>query len=220
MGIHLYAGSTLNAQLAFYTKPLLLVSLILFLYFATKQAERNKFKNLILLGLVFSLSGDVFLLFQSEVETYFTAGLISFFIAHVFYIWAFSKTYLKNHNIPIIKRQGWVMILILAYGFLFYKAIENDLGKMVGPVIFYTVVITLMLLIAVNRFERVSSYSFWFIALGAALFVASDSILAWNKFKSPLPYSHIQIMGTYGLAQLFIVLGAIRQIQDAKQLAE
>lgn len=214
LGVHLYAGSFSFPVLAFFTKPLLLISLIVFFLIYTRGARRNLFRNLIFLGLVFSLSGDVFLMFQDSDGSYFTAGLVSFLIAHIFYIWAFSKTYLKNHNIPIIKRQGWVMVLIVAYGYLFYKALEDFLGKMVGPVILYTAVITLMLLIAVNRFERVSRYSFWFIAIGAALFVASDSILAWNKFRAPLPYSHFQIMATYGLAQLFIVLGAARQVEE------
>lgn len=214
LGVHLYAGSFSLPALAFYTKPLLLISLIVFFLIYTKEARSNLFRNLIFLGLVFSLSGDVFLLYQEEGSFYFIGGLVSFLIAHIFYIWAFSKTYLKNHNIPIIKRQGWVMVLIVAYGYLFYKALEDFLGTMVGPVILYTAVITLMLLIAVNRFERVSRYSFWFIAIGAALFVASDSILAWNKFRAPLPYSHFQVMATYGIAQLFIVLGAVRQVED------
>lgn len=217
LGINLYAGSNAYPDLAFYTKPALVISLILFFILHTRKMQGGVFRTLIVLGLVFSLSGDVFLMFQNQASAYFTAGLVSFLIGHIFYIWAFSKTYLENHKIALIKRQGWVMVLIVGYGFVFFGAIKDYVGSFIGPVILYTMVITLMLLIAVNRFERVGRASFWLIAIGAALFVASDSILAWNKFKHAIDYSHFLIMSTYGVAQLLITLGAIKQVEGMSE---
>jgi len=214
LGVHLYAGYNDYQQLEMISKPTLLIWLIVFFALNTHKKKCGVFKILILLGLIFSLAGDVLLIFQKEQSGYFMTGLIAFVIAHVFYVWAFTKTYLNNHEIPLIKRQGWVMILILAYGILFFRAIKEHVGSFIGPVILYTAVITLMLLMAVNRYGRVGRISFWLVTLGAVLFVASDSILAWNKFVHPLPNSHFLIMATYGLAQLFIVLGAMRQVQQ------
>jgi uncharacterized membrane protein YhhN len=54
------------------------------------------------------------------------------------------------------------------------------------------------------------------MASGAVLFVASDSILAWNKFVNHVPHSHLLIMGTYGLAQWGIAMGAVIQIQHVR----
>jgi uncharacterized membrane protein YhhN len=51
---------------------------------------------------------------------------------------------------------------------------------------------------------------------GAILFVASDSLLAFNKFFSAFNYSGLIIMLTYGLAQLFITEGAVRYINAEK----
>jgi uncharacterized membrane protein YhhN len=68
--------------------------------------------------------------------------------------------------------------------------------------------------VAINRYARVSVKSFWFITIGAVFFVASDSVLAWNKFVQTLSYSQLSIMLTYGLAQLGIVYGAIFQLKD------
>ena len=216
LGVHLFAGHQGNAHLAMLSKPALLVSLILFFAITTFKKKNGKFRDLVLLGLVFCLAGDVFLMFQDLNKSYFLAGLIAFLIGHVFYVWAFTKTYLSNHEIPLIKRQGWVMILILGYGIMFFREIKEHVGSLIGPVILYTAVITLMLLMAVNRYGRVGRQSFWLIALGAAFFVASDSFLAWNKFVHHLPNSHLLIMGTYGMAQLLIVLGAARQVEEVK----
>ena len=156
-------------------------------------------------------------MFQSVHDGYFIAGLISFLLAHLFYLWAFTITYLNNHEIALIKRQGWVLVLVIGYGILFFREIKEHVGSLIGPVMLYTAAITIMLLMAVNRFGRVGRASFWLVASGAALFVASDSILAWNKFVESLPGSHFLIMLTYGVAQLLIVLGAIKQVEDTRE---
>jgi len=52
---------------------------------------------------------------------------------------------------------------------------------------------------------------------GALLFVISDSVLAINKFYQSFEMAGVIIMLTYGLAQLFIVQGAIKYIRGLKQ---
>ena len=106
------------------------------------------------------------------------------------------------------------MLLVVAYGWFFFNAIKDFLGPMIGPVLVYTMVISLMLLIALNRFRKVSTASFLWITVGALFFVASDSLLAWNKFVRELDHSHLLIMLTYGLAQYGITRGAVRQLRD------
>jgi uncharacterized membrane protein YhhN len=42
------------------------------------------------------------------------------------------------------------------------------------------------------------------LALGGALFLASDALLAINKFAGPLPLAGLWILASYWLAQTFI----------------
>ena len=210
---HLIAGEVSWNDVAFITKPFLLLSLLIFFLYYQRKYISNRYSQYISLGLFFCLAGDILLMFQ-DFGDYFVYGLSAFLIGHVFYILAFFRTYLDNHEIPLIKKQGWVMVLIVAYGYLFFQQIKDHLGEMIGPVIIYTMVITLMLLIATNRYKKVSPESFRYIFFGAMLFVASDSILAWNKFVHHIDFSHVLIMGTYGLAQLFITTGAVLQLKD------
>jgi uncharacterized membrane protein YhhN len=53
--------------------------------------------------------------------------------------------------------------------------------------------------------------------LGAILFVASDTLLAINKFLAAFNYAGTIIMLTYGLAQLFITEGAVKYITAEKR---
>ena len=119
LAFHLIAGEQGWDDAVFYSKPLLLISLILiFLPYPLKKGF-NQFSIFIMLGLIFSLGGDTLLMFQDQ-GGFFVYGLSSFLLAHIFYILAFFRTNRKNHEIPLIKRQGWVMVLIVAYGFLFF----------------------------------------------------------------------------------------------------
>jgi uncharacterized membrane protein YhhN len=214
LGVHLYAGEIENPGWVILSKPLLLSTLITWFVLVFRRHRNPPFGYFILGALVFSLAGDVLLLFQ-EFGDYFIAGLGAFLIAHLLYIAAFTKTYLVNHEIKLLKKYGWVTLVIVAYAWFFFNAIDDFLGSMIGPVLVYTMVICLMLMIALNRFKKVSKESFLWIAAGALLFVASDSLLAWNKFVRELDYSHILIMLTYGLAQYGITKGAIIQLQEA-----
>ena len=96
------------------------------------------------------------------------------------------------------------MLLILNF-------ISSNLGTMRYPVILYMVIIMLMFLAATHRQKEVGKLSYNLILIGAILFVVSDSILALNKFYKPILYPQISIMLTYGLAQLLITLGILRQ---------
>ena len=84
------------------------------------------------------------------------------------------------------------------------------LGDLEIPVSIYATVISIMLLFAFNGllvWERPGNL---LVFLGAFFFVVSDSILAVNKFYTPIPKSSFFIMITYLLAQYLIVLGILK----------
>jgi uncharacterized membrane protein YhhN len=66
-----------------------------------------------------------------------------------------------------------------------------------------------MLLLALHLFFIRNKRAGLFMLLGAVLFVISDSMLAINKFYQPFNGAGLLIMLTYGLAQFFIIRGAI-----------
>ena len=81
--------SELNS-LRLFSKPLIVISLLV--YFISKTASAtSRLRTLIIAALVFSLLGDVLLLFEANDPLFFIMGLLAFLLAHIFYIIAFNN---------------------------------------------------------------------------------------------------------------------------------
>lgn len=191
------------------TKPLLLVSLLI--YFAVKGKRLSKPTYLLMLiALIFSLSGDVFLIFENASANYFIAGLISFLLAHIAYSVLFAGKWNKKNTKNFIGTS----LLLAVYGGALFFYLKDSLGPLKIPVIVYILTILFMAMTALGRFAKVPSLSFVLVLVGALCFVVSDSILAIDKFMFDVPAAHILIMGSYAAAQYLIVMGVLRQNAD------
>lgn len=204
--IDLYVGSIGNDTMRHFTKPLILFSLLVYFAINGRQLGKPTY-GLMLMALFFSWLGDAFLMYDGISSKYFVAGLLSFLLAHVVY----TILFFRKRNIPF-SRAFWLVLglLVLYGGFLFFQ-IQAGLGALKIPVIFYVAVILLMALAAFGRKGKVRQYSFNLVFWGALFFIASDSILAINKFLIDVPYSHLLIMGTYATAQYLITQGVLDQ---------
>jgi uncharacterized membrane protein YhhN len=74
-------------------------------------------------------------------------------------------------------------------------------------IVVYATVISLMLIAAINRKGVAQKESYMLVALGALSFVASDTLLAVNKFHDSFFLANIAVMLTYGIAQYLLVKG-------------
>ncbi|MCB0445354.1 MAG: lysoplasmalogenase [Gelidibacter sp.] len=200
----LICGSIESLQTAHYfTKPALLISLVVFFYSESKQLSKS-IRRFTLLALSFSLLGDVLLLFVEQSANYFMFGLMAFLLAHIMYILVFSKHRNKTKN-------PWVFVLLLLiFAMGIFYLLKSGLGTMRIPVSIYMLIILTMVTMAFLRKGMVNPISYNLVLIGGFLFLVSDSILALNKFYQPLPLSNFSIMTTYALAQYFIVKGLLK----------
>ena len=95
----------------------------------------------------------------------------------------------------------------LAYLITFWYLLLPSLGTLKIPVIVYSMVISGMLAMSIYVDSIVDSKSSKWIMAGAICFVLSDSILAINKFLTPIPQAAVAIMSTYLFAQFALVKG-------------
>ncbi len=188
--------------LMFMVKPLIILSLLVYFNW---NAKPNPFKPLIIFALIFSCAGDVLLMYENKNSLFFILGLSAFLLAHLFYILFFHKLRLQQS----IKGKIILLIPVVIFYFTLMYVLEPFLGELKLPVRIYGVVISFMLLLALHMLYLKNNKAGKLFALGALLFVTSDTLLAINKFYISFPFSGISIMLTYGLAQFFIIKGSI-----------
>ena len=180
---------------AYVFKPL--ATLLVLALALSQPASVPAYRWALIGGLVFSTAGDVFLMLPRD---RFIAGLVSFLIAHLFYIFAFSI------GVPF----GTAPLLWLPFfaaGGVVVAVVWRGLAPALrGAVIAYVVVIAVMAGQAAGRWHALGSDAALMAALGAALFVVSDSVLAINRFRAQFHAERALTLGTYWMAQLLIAL--------------
>ncbi len=178
-------------------KPL---TLLLAIVFVSAHADRTRatgrFGMLLMAALALSLAGDVFLMFPG----YFIPGLVAFLLAHLAYI-----ALLRQGQRWFPSRRALAATLGVGaamYAFLWQGGLPPALR---APVAAYVVVIALMAAQAIGRATVLRDRAAIGVAVGAGFFMLSDSLLAINKFVTPLPMAQAWVLGTYYAAQLLIV---------------
>jgi alkenylglycerophosphocholine/alkenylglycerophosphoethanolamine hydrolase len=152
-------------------------------------------------ALVLSLAGDVFLMLEDRVAGLFVAGLGSFLFGHLAYIGGMvvDGIVLTRFGIGL----ALVALAVAVLGLTILRAVRaGSEPELVGPVSAYIAVISLMVACAIGVGHPAA-------VIGAALFYASDSCIAWNRFVRELPHGRVVIMSTYHLAQVGLVLSLL-----------
>lgn len=171
-----------------------LLPVLLALDWLRAVGEAGRYRRWIAIGLGLSLLGDALLALPSD---QFIAGLVAFLLAHLAYI----VGYLGRSR---ALARGWLLASAAAAGGMLYVLVQfGRLGPMQGPVTIYAAVIGVMLWRA-GALSRLDGAGRWAL-VGALLFVASDAVLAWNRFIAPDPalrYVNILLYwaGQWGIA--------------------
>lgn len=192
-------------DLRFFSKPLILLGLIVYFYKLSKPIAGTLLSKTILAALIFSWLGDVLLLWPHL----FAYGLGAFLIAQVCYIIAFKVAQFNPSRLGRVNFVRTFLTNLPIYflgAFLFYL-IKPNLGSLQIPVAIYIIILVSMVTTAKDRFQNCHPGSFWQVLIGGLLFMTSDGIIAIAKFYQSFPEAGVLIMGTYAAAQLLIVMG-------------
>lgn len=175
-------------------------TILLLLAALPASAQGQHYQWAIVAGLFFSLLGDIFLMLPRE---RFIAGLASFLVAHLAYALAFSAG-LPAAPEPALLALLLLLLLVLALPVLWL--LWPGLGALRLPVLVYMAAILAMVWLAGGRSLALPGLSSTLAALGAALFMLSDTVLALNKFRRPFRSAPLQVMSSYVAAQALIAL--------------
>ena len=193
-------------------KPLATVLIFMVAWGATRPVSVAYRRN-VLVGIAFCLLGDILLMLPRDL---FVPGLVSFLLGHAWFIAAFSS------DVRFAVRW-WPWIVCLAFGagmgVLLWPGIAPDMR---APVLLYIGVLTTMAGQALGRASwlrargDVRAASARHAGLGAVLFMISDSLLAWDRFRAALPWAALYILATYYTALWLIARSVERGAPDSQ----
>lgn len=190
--LHLVAEYRGPRALAYVAKPL--TTTLLIVVAALGGGSDPRYRMLVVAGLVFSLAGDVFLMLPRD---RFIAGLVSFLVAHVFYIVAFTRGADFGARPLLLVPYLVAAAVVLSY-------LWPRLGPLKVPVIVYVVALVAMAWQAAVRASVLGGTASLLAAIGAAVFVVSDATLAIDRFRRKFALAQLVIMTTYVVAQMLI----------------
>jgi uncharacterized membrane protein YhhN len=203
------AVGTGRRRLEYLAKPSVMVALIgaaVSIPLASTDLADRRWWFVAALGLC--LVGDVCLMVPRNL---FIPGLLAFLGGHVFFIagllqppdtpgappFSFSAAGLLLATtvvIAVVAAPGTRVIGSLSAG---------GQSALIGPVCVYLAAIGIMVVLAVNVGIPAA-------ALGGSLFLASDTLLAYDRFVRPLPGGKLAVHVTYHCAQILLVVSLLR----------
>jgi uncharacterized membrane protein YhhN len=147
---------------------------------------------------VASLAGDVFLMLPAD---RFVAGLGSFLLAHLAYIVGFR---IDGGSTPALAASaGGIALVAAVLARPILGGVRRSQPGLLVPVALYMTVISAMVAAALATGIALA-------AAGAALFLASDAMIAWERFVAPRRWHRLAIIVTYHLGQAGLVLSLTR----------
>ena len=189
--------------LNFAFKPL--ATLCVIAWAALDASDDALVKRWIVIGLAFSLAGDVALLWPVQG---FLAGLVAFLLGHVSYLVALTRRVKFLASPPAFGVWAIVAASVLAG---LWAGVPPELH---APVLVYVCALAAMAAQATSvwlaRRGQPDAARWRIVAIGGALFVLSDAILATDKFVGGIPMPTLWNLSIYWLGQWFIAFAAVR----------
>ncbi|WP_240914027.1 lysoplasmalogenase [Microbulbifer harenosus] len=174
------------------------------LFWLAAQRLVGTTRTLALLALGFSAIGDVLL--AIPFANHFIFGLGAFLLAQLTYTVTFARN--GTLSLCLAGRAFAVLVAVVLLG----RQVLPAAGALALPVGLYILAISAMTLSAAAH-RSGSSLLF----AGALTFMASDALIAINRFVNPVPLAGTWIMLTYYVAQALLVVGLIRADLTARR---
>ncbi|MDX8467334.1 lysoplasmalogenase [Mesorhizobium sp. VK23B] len=159
---------------------------------------------LLVAALALSAAGDAFL--SGDGEKAFLGGLVSFLAAHIAYVALFLEA---GGGIGLLTGESWRGVIALALA-VFVIVMLAALWRRVGPPLRIPIAVYVAAILAMG-ISALTTFHPW-VVIGAVLFIASDGLLAAERFLLAAISPHrvwmrYAVWVLYYAAQLAITLG-------------
>ena len=179
--------------------PLLLLGAVL-----CAPASDRSVEVVAALALVFSCGGDVALMLPDRKGSLFLVGLSSFLVAQLL----FAVGFLIQPHGPLLICLATTVAVMAWPALAVLRSVRRSADEVLGPVGVYMTAIAVMAASAVavgihDPARRIPA------VVGAIAFVASDLLLAINRFVRPLRHEALIVHATYHVALFGLTIGIL-----------
>lgn len=199
-------------MIRFFTKPLLIVLLIVFYASNDKESTSSKFVFLII-ALGFFLLANVATLFRTEPMIIMSASIF-FILGKLFYIFRFAN----RRDFDIVKFLPFVAFYLL-YMFVVLSLTLDHLGSYLIPVLLFLFVSLMAMQFAFLRKNEVSEASYQLVIFGIFMMLFGDTIRVLDAFYFHWTYGSLSAMLLYAMSQYLIVMGLVKEKIAPKPLS-
>lgn len=202
LAVDLVAGLAELAWLEWLAKPLLVPIIAAWVLVVASRPLSTPVRRL-LVGLGFGWLGDVLLLPSGD--GWFLAGLLAFLAMQVAYLAAFR-------SVPgpgLLRRRPWLALPYVVVWLAMNAWLHRGVAELFVPVLVYSAVLLAMAAVALDRSLLLPRPHGTQLAVGGALFVVSDGLIAAVAFDGigNSGLTSVIVMATYVGAQLLIAAG-------------
>ncbi len=202
LGANVYNKFRSNAKGAAFFKVFLMPMLL-----ALYMLSFTQLSLLVILAVIFSWLGDLFLISRSKITL--LLGMVSFAIAHIFYVVALFKLVPCNTRSYLLM-AGLALIyfsLSIYVSFRLRTPARGTLKNLADVIFLYSSLLALLCISAITVGVSAFSIGGVLLIVGANIFMLSDSILSYCLFVKKNRYLEAAVMLTYGIAQVLLVFG-------------
>ena len=203
----------------FWLKPLLmpLLAITAGMYLHSHRIS-SLMTGLLIASLVAHTLGDIFLLFGAS--GFFVAGMIAFLIGHFLYIVVLGELLnpYKEHPLPKFRRiLANVVVLLVPLAIVLF--VRQHLWM--SLLIFCYAYVLLVIADLAGRCVTYHIAGAKSALTGIIFFIISDGLLALNQFAGlEFPLRHAVVMGTYLIAEAFLVFGICRALTTSRPIRQ
>jgi uncharacterized membrane protein YhhN len=182
---------------------------MVFLIVAAASSHLHFLAPWVLAALVFGLLGDIGLMLSEErkggrPDVPFLLGLSSFLLGHICYIVAFVRL-----NVDTLHVVAGVLIVagvsVVTLPTVLGGARRLGGNELAMIVVAYAAALSTMTVLGIGTGAAL-------VGIGGVAFLASDTLIAGERFATPVPHGRLLIIVTYHLAQVLIVVGLINAV--------
>jgi uncharacterized membrane protein YhhN len=160
-------------------------------------------KKIFLVALLFSWVGD--LLLMGEGPLFFLLGILSFWVAQLFYLYFINKEIELPLNEFFFSKKGLISLLLFGGYFLgTMSLLSSKLGALTIPVSGYAITLASIGVAAMLLWMTKKNNKTFALFAGVLLFIVSDSMIAFNTFYFEKNIFGFWVMATYIPAQFLI----------------